>query len=326
MSQLLASIHPVMRKYGVTCTPEEFHAAVNLVFHKIESSVYDRIHRRMWDGLPEQFELLISDFMHTAALPKRSRVLDIGCGTGLASEMLLRSAIGASIHEIDLLDTSPEMLALARARASSWQVETHFYNGTLEVLQRENRYDLIVACSVLHHIPDVEGLLLDVQSLQASRGIFLHLQDTNGDYLDDPILKQRTAALERAKWPFGSRFLHEADPRPVLQALYRTVTRRRDYLDEINEVLIHLRLIRRPMVPIDLWTVTDLHVHDGEGISINAMGHCMRDYTLISHRSYGFYGVMPSDLPPALRAEERQLTCNGALNGHQVSGLWMLNG
>src|SRR3954447_14591084 len=101
----------MMRKHGVTCTPEEFHAAVNIAFHKYESEHYDEGHRDMWDSLPTQFSLLTGDCLRQIGLPARMNALDIGCGTGLASDCLLRTELGKRIASINLLDTSAAMLS-----------------------------------------------------------------------------------------------------------------------------------------------------------------------------------------------------------------------
>src|SRR5450631_1377150 len=120
-SNTLQSLSPVMEKYGVTCSPEQFHEGVNLAFHRAESQVYDEIHRCMWESLPRQMDLLVLDSIAAGAAPGFDlSALDIGCGTGLASELLLRTELGRVITEFDLLDTSAEMLERIKSRASGW--------------------------------------------------------------------------------------------------------------------------------------------------------------------------------------------------------------
>ena len=64
----LEVLQPVARRYGVRCSLEEFHAAVNVVFHDMESEVYDRLHDDMWQSLPAQFNLVAGDI--AAMLPE----------------------------------------------------------------------------------------------------------------------------------------------------------------------------------------------------------------------------------------------------------------
>src|SRR5688500_17700531 len=125
-----------MESKGVTIGAEEFHRAVNLAFHAAESQHYDALHRSMWESLPQQFALLAGD-LHASGVrpsadgPSDLTLLDIGCGTGLSSELLLRTAAGRQVMHVDLLDTSPEMLEHARRRAEGWGVSYRTHLGTV---------------------------------------------------------------------------------------------------------------------------------------------------------------------------------------------------
>src|SRR5712692_2744065 len=95
----------IMRHRGVVCSAEEFQSEVNITFHKYESEVYDVLHRDMWGSLPAQFQLLATDVLQKGpAFSGSLEVLDIGCGTGLASDCLLKTPLCKGIASIDLLD------------------------------------------------------------------------------------------------------------------------------------------------------------------------------------------------------------------------------
>src|SRR5689334_18584067 len=104
MSDPFAPVVEIMGRHGVRCTAEEFHSAVNITFHKLESEQYDELHHDMWESLPRQVSLLAEDCLR-GGMPESIRMLDIGCGTGLATDSLLKSPLGGRIAEIDLLDT-----------------------------------------------------------------------------------------------------------------------------------------------------------------------------------------------------------------------------
>jgi len=324
----LAPIYPVMQKYGVTLSPKEFHRVVNLVFHKAESAVYDIVHRCMWESLPQQYELLMTDYERAGGLLKNGLVLlDVGCGTGLASELLLRNRLRRWVAEVDLLDTSPEMLQQAKRRAEMWCVKANILQGTVESLRNGTRkYDIIVICSVLHHIPDLTGFLIEMQLLQSDGGILIHLQDPNGDYLTDPVLNERIAELRKSV-PSAPRLgLSRFHPRRVFLKIKRELTRTTDgtsdYIRAVNKELLESGIIRKSMTEVDIWTVTDMHVHDGNGISMKQMSQILDKYKLVECRSYAFFGELSSSLPTSFWRREQELIQQNASNGSQVAGIW----
>ena len=78
------------------------------------------------------------------------RVADIGCGNGvLACEAALMGA------EVDAIDISPAMLALAEIQARDRKVAIRTQPaGLLSFAYQPNSYDLIVSEFTLHHLPD----------------------------------------------------------------------------------------------------------------------------------------------------------------------------
>lgn len=315
-------IRGIMDRHGVRCSVEDFHRSVNVVFHDFESEIYDREHRDMWESLPKQFELLVEDWLRCGPpAPAEIRLLDIGCGTGLASDCLLKSAIGERIKTIDLLDTSRSMLRQAAARASGWKAPAVCHEGFLNVLPPGRRYDLIVTCSVLHHVPDLPEFLADVSGLQAPGGVFLHLQDPNGDFLGDPELRRRMA-----RSPVAER-LRRFTPRRIIRRIYRelTGTQGQDYLSKTNRALIESGVVATPLSVHEIFSITDIHVQDGEGISITGMKSLLPDYACLSQRSYGFFGKLWSDLPKRRQRIEEDLIARLALNGLHIGALWRKN-
>jgi 2-polyprenyl-3-methyl-5-hydroxy-6-metoxy-1,4-benzoquinol methylase len=324
----LASILPIMSKYGARSSREEFHRSVNLAFHRAESRVYDQLHSCMWESLPEQCQLLVQDYLETGVEIGRHLVaLDIGCGTGLASDMLLNSQMGKHISRIDLLDISEEMLGRARDRARSWSATATLLHGELERLTRSSpKYDVVVVCSVLHHIPDLGKFLKRVRTIQSPGGIFLHLQDPNGDFFHDPEQKRRIAELAgRTRHLPG--WLRRLNPRRVLGALQCRLSGRQpdSYIRQVNDELLAARITTKAMSAPDIWAVTDLHCSDGLGVQINQLCRCLPDYTLISKRSYGFFGKLYSELPEGFKKTEKELIHQKAPNGLYIAGIWKKN-
>ena len=78
------------------------------------------------------------------------RVADIGCGNGvLACEAALMGA------QVDAIDISPAMLALAELRARERKVAIRTQSaGLLSFAYQPNCYDLVASEFALHHLPD----------------------------------------------------------------------------------------------------------------------------------------------------------------------------
>jgi len=78
------------------------------------------------------------------------RVADIGCGNGvLACEAAMLGA------EVDAIDISPAMLALAEIQAGDRKVAIRTQSaGLLSFAYKPNSYDLVVSEFTLHHLPD----------------------------------------------------------------------------------------------------------------------------------------------------------------------------
>lgn len=81
-----------------------------------------------------------------AELRPGTKVLEIGCGTGLFTEMLAES--GAQILAVDL---SPELLAKARGRDIPLE-QVQFLEKPFEHCATEGPFDALVGSSVLHHL------------------------------------------------------------------------------------------------------------------------------------------------------------------------------
>lgn len=320
MNDPLAAIKNIRRRHNIAAAAADFHAAVNVCFHRFESEVYDETHRDMWETLPGQIELLANDCLRQN-LPDRIRMLDVGCGTGLATDSLLRSALDSRVKEIDLLDTSSAMLARAEKRRQEWGRPGRTVEGIIEALPPGAAYDLIITCSVLHHVPDLASFLKAVAGLQSGPGaIFIHLQDPNGDFDKDRKKLERVAEFSPIAIPDS---LARFNPKRILRRLMREITGKQgqDYLSKTNRELIRTGIISKPLSTDEIFSITDIHVHGG-GISIEKMKTWLPDYDLLSQRSYGFFGVLGSHLPSALKRREDRYSQDGELNGEHVMGAW----
>jgi SAM-dependent methyltransferase len=93
-----------------------------------------------------------------------ARVLEVGCGTGAFAERVARE-LGASVVALDI---SPHMVELARRRGVEALV------GTAEELPfADETFDCAVANWVLHHVPDLDRGLAEIDRVLRPGGRFL---------------------------------------------------------------------------------------------------------------------------------------------------------
>jgi SAM-dependent methyltransferase len=167
-------------------------------------------------------------------LPPRPRVLEVGCGTGTFTADLARAFAG-----LVAIDIAPVLLDAARGRIPGVDFRcadvhaTGFPAGS---------FDLVVGCSVLHHL-DWELALREVHRLLAPGGrirfsepnlqnpqIFLQkrwpwLKQRMGDSPDEDAFTPREAlrSLTRAGFVDASavpyEFLHPSTPRRLVDAV-----------------------------------------------------------------------------------------------------------
>ncbi|MEO6436335.1 MAG: class I SAM-dependent methyltransferase [Tepidisphaeraceae bacterium] len=98
-----------------------------------------------------------------ANLQAGMRVVEIGCGTGLFTELLTR--LGAHVTAVDL---SPDLLNLARGRGLDPSTVT-FVQGRFEECDLSGAFDAVVGSSVLHHL-EVAPALCKARAVLRSGG------------------------------------------------------------------------------------------------------------------------------------------------------------
>ena len=159
--------------------------------------------------------------------------------------------------------------------------------------------------------------------MQAPDGIFVHLQDPNKDYLEDSELKKRIARLSRRPLPA---WVYRFWPARIAGRLRRELsgTQGQDYLSKTNRALLEKGYITSPLSAAEIFAITDIQAHDGEGVSMSRMKAYMPDYECVSQRSYSFFGQLSSVLPSQYRALEEDLTKQQALNGNEFGCVWKL--
>lgn len=320
-----SSLLPLLKKTGSLLSAEAFQSRINVVFHDHEANHYDSMHSDMWESLQEQINLLVADWFDFKTPTPNLSVLDIGCGTGLSSQKLLQSPLGAYIDEVTLLDTSSNMLKQAEAKAKTWNKKWKLINADITAVTET--FDVIMICSVLHHIPDLKQFLNHIDGLLKPGGVIIHLQDPNGDYLEDSVYVERMTAFEET----ANKKKNIANYIPKKWKHFINLKLgRKNYIDHINDQLLAEKVIRKRMTADEIWSVTDIHVEsklntENKGISFEFLKAQLLNFQLIKQRSYAFYSVLKSDLPEEFKKNEAQFIDQNQLNGRNISCIWIKN-
>ncbi len=88
-----------------------------------------------------------------AGIKPGDRVLDVGCGTGSLT-LTAQTAAGPS-GQVYGIDASPEMIEVARQKATRTGLPVHFELGLIEQLDLPDAaFDVVITRLAMHHLPD----------------------------------------------------------------------------------------------------------------------------------------------------------------------------
>ena len=168
---------------------EPRHVDVKRTFDGAAAS-YDALRRQLIPCFDDFYGIAVD--LAAAAPGAAPRVLDLGAGTGLLAERVLRRLPGA---RVTLLDFSEAMLAHARARFAGSSAAVEIRVGDHATADLGGPWDAIVSALSIHHLPDGEKRRLFARAFAALApgGVFVNADNVTAE---DPAVQAR----DRAAW------------------------------------------------------------------------------------------------------------------------------
>jgi tRNA (cmo5U34)-methyltransferase len=168
-----------------------------------------------------------------AATPNIKHVLDIGCGAGNNTIKLSQSA---APFDCDLVDLSLKMLERARQRISAvnrGKIRL-FQNDIRHVDLPHQKYDVILAAAVLHH-------LRDDRDWETTFAKIHRLTAPGGSLWITDLISHETGAVQQLMWKRYADYLHAVGGDAYKQRVF-------DYIDKEDSprpVTYQLELLRK---------------------------------------------------------------------------------
>jgi ubiquinone/menaquinone biosynthesis C-methylase UbiE len=112
------------------------------------------------------------------------RALEVGCGRGVGTELVLDLFGAAHVHAIDL---DPRMVALARERLAPRGDRARVEVGDVEQVEAPDAsYDAVFDFAIVHHVPDWRAAVREIARVLAPGGR-LYAEEVLRDFIHHPL-------------------------------------------------------------------------------------------------------------------------------------------
>jgi ubiquinone/menaquinone biosynthesis C-methylase UbiE len=116
-----------------------------------------------------------------------ARALEVGCGRGVGTELVL-DVFGAA--RVDAFDLDPDMVARAQARLASRGSRVRIWVGDAEHIDApDGTYDAVFDFAIVHHVPDWRAALSEIARVLKPGGRF-YGEEVLRAFIDHPLWRR----------------------------------------------------------------------------------------------------------------------------------------
>lgn len=308
----------LLAPYGPTKPIPELVVEVNRLFHATEADLYDGSHPEIHEQLPQVWH----DLMTQVEIPAGAQwsLLDFGAGTGFATAQVIKELPKASLQRIVCVDLSPEMLAHCRNRISPLMPQAEFRQD----LPTQGPFNLLLTNSVLHHLPDVDAQLAQIEPLLAPDAWWVLGHEPSSRFYRNLELRAHFAAyMQRHRW---QRFFRPSLYLERLRNLFTADPRR-----AAARASVAAGLFQREPDPDTIDRLVDFgvahnleEVEAGRGLDVREMERRFAGrWELVTVRSYSFMGhLFEGRLSASWQSRCRDLAKRFPEDGANFCAVW----
>lgn len=153
---------------------------------------------------------------------KGGRALEIGCGRGVGTELIL-DRFGAD--RVDAFDLDPDMVERASRRLHRHRDRVRLWTGDATSIEAADAtYDAVFDFGIVHHIPDWRRALAEVHRVLRPGGRF-YSEEVLAHFIHHPVWRR---VLEH---PMEDRFDQDAFERALTEAGFHVIATRKLWSD-----------------------------------------------------------------------------------------------
>jgi len=320
-------LNALMRRVNACLTPAEFIEAVAVTFQEARNG-------ELREVMGQRFRAAASFSMFQKALHlalsergQAQSILVMGCGHGFAGESADFAA--GVLQEIFLSKRASVTTCNLSSGFLRQDPETLF--STSQFAGQEGTFDLVVAHSLLHYVPDLTAAFTLIRRLLKPSGGLILSHEPNARFWKDEACQEAVQAL-RKEVRAGQRRSRFNVAR--LYRRFRAATSQTERVsDRVNRRLMERYGLMGSLTENEIQRIVDIHrpeaVPGDFRIGLNGFDHenlrqtYLPGFRLIWAGSSGHLGyTCSSSLPPKWRRKEETLAASRPLNGCVFTAYW----